>query len=64
VLKDFADLNGNSIDIDPYDCYSWFCENDDDGAIDPCDGGGGYPSVEEMEKCLKGLNIKAKYLYE
>lgn len=37
-------------------CFSWFWDNDQ-GAVECTDGGGGYPSEKEMKACLKGLGL-------
>jgi hypothetical protein len=37
-------------------CFSWFWDNNQ-SAIECCDGSGGYPSDEEMHECLAALGF-------
>lgn len=41
-------------------CFSWFCDNDQ-GAVESRDGGGGYPSDEEMQQALLSLGFLDPY---
>lgn len=40
----------------PSQCFSWFWDNDQ-GAVECVDGGGGYPSDEEIRECLLDLGL-------
>lgn len=44
--------------FDAGECFSWFWDNDQ-SAIEPTDGGGGYPSKDEMHACLEALGYLA-----
>lgn len=37
-------------------CFSWFWENDQ-SAVESSDANGGYPSRDQMEKCLRSLGF-------